>query len=50
MSHGVHRGHLKTGKKDQRETFINRLMKMNLNINDEIYVIFKSENVKISYS
>ena len=24
--------------------------KMNLNINDEIYVIFKSENVKISYT
>jgi molybdopterin-binding protein len=28
----------------------NSFKKMNLNINDEIYVIFKSENVKISYS
>ena len=37
MSHGVHRGHLKAGKKDQRETFINRLMKMNLNINFDLY-------------
>ena len=37
MSHGVHRGHLKTGKKDQRETFINRLMKMNLNISFDLY-------------
>ena len=27
----------------------NSFKKMNLNINDEIYVIFKSENVKISY-
>ena len=37
MSHGVHRGHLKTGKKDQREVFINRLMKMNLNISFDLY-------------
>ena len=37
MSHGVHRGHLKTGKKDQREIFINRLMKMNLNISFDLY-------------
>jgi len=37
ISHGVHRGHLKTGKKDQREIFINRLMKMNLNISFDLY-------------
>ena len=37
MSHGVHRGHLKAGKKDPRETFINRLMKMNLNISFDLY-------------
>ena len=28
MSHGVHRGILKKGKVDQRETFINKLIKI----------------------
>ena len=37
MSHGVHRGDLKRGKFDNRETFINKLLKMNKNINFDIY-------------
>ncbi len=37
MSHGVHRGHLKKGKIDDREIFINRLIKKNKNIKFDIY-------------
>ena len=37
MSHGVHRGSLKKGKFDNREIFINRLIKKNNNINFDIY-------------
>ena len=37
MSHGVHRGELKKGKKDHREIFINRLIKKNKQINFDIY-------------
>jgi len=37
MSHGVHRGDLKRGKKDARELFINRLVKKNKKINFDIY-------------
>ena len=37
MSHGVHRGDLKKGKFDNRETFINKLLKMNTKINFDIY-------------
>ena len=37
MSHGVHRGGLKKGKTDDRELFINRLIKKNSNINFDIY-------------
>ena len=37
MSHGVHRGDLKKGKKDDRELFINRLVKRNKEINFDIY-------------
>ena len=37
MSHGVHRGGLKKGKYDDREVFINRLIKTNRNINFDIY-------------
>ena len=37
MSHGVHRGELKKGKFDQREFFINKLLKKNKNINFDIY-------------
>jgi len=37
MSHGVHRGELKRGKLDNREFFINRLIKQNPNIKFDIY-------------
>ena len=37
MSHGVHRGDLKKGKFDDREVFINNLLKKNKNINFDIY-------------
>ena len=37
MSHGVHRGELKRGKIDKRENFINKLLKINSNINFDLY-------------
>ena len=37
MSHGVHRGELKRGKFDKREIFINKLIKINSNINFDLY-------------
>jgi glycosyltransferase involved in cell wall biosynthesis len=37
MSHGVHRGHLKRGKIDDREIFINKLMRKNKNLIFDIY-------------
>jgi glycosyltransferase involved in cell wall biosynthesis len=37
MSHGVHRGELKKGKSDDREKFINKLIKKNKKINFDIY-------------
>jgi len=37
MSHGVHRGFLKKGKSDNREIFINKLIKKNKNIRFDIY-------------
>tara|TARA_B100000780_G_scaffold35408_1_gene22070 strand:+ start:2143 stop:4266 length:2124 start_codon:yes stop_codon:yes gene_type:complete len=37
MSHGVHRGGLKKGKTDDREQFINKLIKKNNDINFDIY-------------
>ena len=37
MSHGVHRGELKKGKFDNREIFINKLLKINKKINFDIY-------------
>ena len=37
MSHGVHRGELKKGKYDDRESFINKLVKKNMKINFDIY-------------
>jgi len=37
MSHGVHRGELKQGKKDNREIFINKLIKKNKQIDFDIY-------------
>ena len=37
MSHGVHRGELKSGKKDDREIFINNLIKKNRNLKFDVY-------------
>ena len=37
MSHGVHRGVLKKGKYDERETFIQDLMKMTPNVKYDLY-------------
>ena len=37
MSHGVHRGDLKKGKKDNREVFINKLIQKNQHLNFDIY-------------
>ena len=37
MSHGVHRGILKKGKFDQRENFINKLIKITPNIRFDLY-------------
>ena len=37
MSHGVNRGKIKTGKKDERENFIKELINMNKNIKFDIY-------------
>jgi len=37
MSHGVHRGDLKKGKFDNREIFINKILKKNPEINFDIY-------------
>ena len=37
MSHGVHRGQLKSGKDDDRENFINKLIKLNKNIKVDVY-------------
>ena len=43
MSHGVHRGKLKSGKDDNREVFINKLIKKNKNI---IFDVFGMNNVQ----
>ena len=37
MSHGVHRGTLKSGKADDREIFINKLIKKNDNLRFDVY-------------
>ena len=37
MSHGVHRGELKSGKNDDREIFINKLIKRNSNLAFDVY-------------
>jgi spore maturation protein CgeB len=37
MSHGVHRGSLKKGKFDNRERFLNKLIKKNENIKFDVY-------------
>ncbi len=45
MSHGVHRGELKRGKKDDREIFIKKLMKMNQNISFDVYGMLNSQPI-----
>ena len=37
MSHGVHRGALKTGKEDDREKFINKLINLNKDLKFDVY-------------
>ena len=37
MSHGVHRGSLKSGKEDDREKFINKLIGLNKDIKFDVY-------------
>tara|TARA_B100001121_G_scaffold296882_1_gene302745 strand:+ start:70 stop:2181 length:2112 start_codon:yes stop_codon:yes gene_type:complete len=37
MSHGVHRGALKSGKEDDREKFINKLISVNKNLKFDVY-------------
>jgi glycosyltransferase involved in cell wall biosynthesis len=37
MSHGVHRGQLKSGKRDDREIFINKLIKKSSNLTFDVY-------------
>jgi hypothetical protein len=37
MSHGVHRGKLKLGKRDDREIFINKLIKKSSNLSFDVY-------------
>ena len=37
MSHGVNRGNIKSGKVDERELFIKKLLKLNKNIKFDIY-------------
>ena len=45
MSHGVHRGQLKEGKSDNRESFINKLIKKNKNIIFDIYGMNKAQPI-----
>ena len=45
MSHGVHRGELKRGKTDDREIFINKLIKKNRKINFDIYGMNKVQPI-----
>ena len=45
MSHGVHRGELKRGKTDDREIFINKLIKRNRKINFDIYGMNKVQPI-----
>ena len=45
MSHGVHRGQLKKGKKDDREIFINKLIKLNKSIKFDIYGMYQNQPI-----
>ena len=45
MSHGVHRGKLKSGKGDNREIFINKLIKKNKNIIFDVFGMNKVQPI-----
>jgi glycosyltransferase involved in cell wall biosynthesis len=45
MSHGVHRGTLKKGKLDNRETFLKKIIKYNTNLNFDFYGINDREPI-----
>ena len=45
MSHGVHRGQLKSGKIDNRELFIEKLIKLNKDIKFDIYGMKKIQPI-----
>jgi len=45
MSHGVHRGKLKKNKKDNREFFLNKLMKLNPDIVFDVYGMNNKEPI-----
>ena len=45
MSHGVHRGELKSGKFDDRENFINNLIKKNKNLSFDVYGMNKVQPI-----
>ena len=45
LSHGVHRGILKDGKFDDREIFLNKLIKQNKNVNFDFYGINNREPI-----
>ena len=45
MSHGVHRGTLKTGKNDDREKILKKLIKVNSNIKFDFYGIEKQQPI-----
>ena len=45
MSHGVHRGKLKSGKDDNREIFINKLIKKNKNIVFDVFGMNKVQPI-----
>ena len=45
MSHGVHRGELKKGKKDDREIFIKKLIKLNSSLTFDIYGMLNTQPI-----
>ena len=45
LSHGVHRGTLKTGKYDDRSVFIRKLMQITKNVKYDIYGIDKVQPI-----
>ena len=45
ISHGVHRGTLRSGKLDERELFIRKLLKVCKNVNFDIYGMFNKQPI-----